>query len=151
MNKFYTVAPKPSGVLHRLRFARSRSLTYRTVRLRCSRSPALSGRPFRRLATKTYSYSGLADLLDHHSHLFHVAFHFVVDVNIGPRLKITSLDGTRDDAEGDLLLFTLDDQFAQGNGLNRAVDVEDLFLNRRIVFPETTPLQDQQQQAREAQ
>ncbi len=94
---------------------------------------------------------GSADLLDHHSHLFRVVSQFVVDVNIGPRLKITSLDGTRAESEGDLLIFALDDQFAQGNGLNRAVDVEDLFLNRRVVFPETTPLQDQQQQAREVQ
>ncbi len=94
---------------------------------------------------------GLADLLDHHGHLFHVASQFVVDVNIGPRLKGTSLDGTWADSEGDFLLLALDDQFAQGNGLNRAVDVEDPFLNRRVVFPETTPLQDQQQQAREVQ
>ncbi len=94
---------------------------------------------------------GSADLLNHHGHLFHVAFQFVVDVNIGPRLKSTSLDGTWADSEGDFLLLALNDQFAQGNGLNRAVDVEDLFLNRRVVFPETTPLQDHQQQAREVQ
>ncbi len=94
---------------------------------------------------------GSADLLDHHGHLFHVAFQSVVDVNIGPRLKSTSLDGTGEDSEGDFLLLALDDQFAHGNGLNRAVDVEDLFINRRVVFPETTPLQNHQQQAREVQ
>ncbi len=94
---------------------------------------------------------GSADLLNHHGYLFHVAFQFVIDVNISPRLKSTSLDGTWPDSEGDFLILALDDQFAQGNGLNRAVDVEDLFLNRRVVFPETTPLQDQQQQAREVQ
>ena len=34
MHKLSTVAPKPSGVLHRQRSARSASSTYRTVRLR---------------------------------------------------------------------------------------------------------------------
>ena len=95
--------------------------------------------------------SGLIYFLDYHGHFIHVVSQSVVDVNIGTRIKITSFDGTRADSEGHLLLLALDDQFAQGNGLNRAVDAEDLFLNRRVFFPEATPLQDQQQQARKVQ
>ncbi len=42
MHKFSTVAPKPSGVLHRLRCATRKRVAgfsaYRTVRLRCPRS-----------------------------------------------------------------------------------------------------------------